>query len=178
MGRNNDFVGLDECMTTLIISEVDTLQSSADSVVRFFSSKKYVGVYVCFNKPQKAVKSHIIKEKIKADKIFFIDCITSFIGKANKEEGVLHICSPADLTGLQSAIHEFIKSVPHAKYVFIDALAVALIYNKEETILKFVKSLLETCHERNTRVIVLTPEIHKGELTAHVMDLFDRVIRV
>jgi hypothetical protein len=178
MERNEDFAGLDDYMTTLIISDANTLQSSTDTAVRYFSSKKYVGVYVCFNKPQKAVKAHLLKEKIKTDKIFFIDCITSFIGKANKEDGVLHICSPADLTGLQIAVREFIKSVPEPKYVFIDALAVALIYNKEEIILTFVKSLLETCFENKTRIVVLTPDIQKGELTAHITSLFDKVIRV
>ena len=167
---------LEKSNTSLVISDVEKIQLVANTIIK--SYKNHIGVYVCLNRPQKAVKQILEKEKIKTDKVFFVDCITSHVGEPNKSEGVLHICSPADLSGLTIAVREFVKSVKGKKYILVDALAVLLIYNKEEVAIKFVKSLVELAHKYETKLIMLTQEINKGEFISTIIPFFDKIIRI
>ena len=178
MDIETEIQDIEKYSTILVVSSAEKLQLAVNTIIKLFSRKKLVGVYVCLNRPYKAAKTLLEKEKIRLDKVFFIDCITSHIGQPDKSEGVLHICSPAELTGLTTAISSFIKTVEGKKYIFLDALTTLLIYNKEDVVLAFMKSLLGFATESNTQLIVLTPEISRGEFSSKIIPLFNKVVHI
>jgi len=178
MKIEKELLDLDKCNIGLVISHIEKLQLVANNIIKFFIKKKYVGVYICLNRPQKAVKALLAKEKIKTDKVFFIDCITSSIGKPDKAEGVLHICSPSDLRSVSLAISEFVKSVKEKKYILIDTIATLLIYNKENVVFDFIKATVEFARKSKTPLIVTTPYIKNRDIISRITPFFDKVFNI
>lgn len=164
--------------SALIITPVEKIQGATNSVIKSFLNSNTTGVYVCFNRPHKAVKSLIEKDGINTEKIFFIDCIATGLGEAEKSDNVLHIQSPADLTGLSIAINEFIEKIPDNKFLIIDALTTLLIYNREDIVIKFVKSISEQSMKSSLKTVILTPEPRGGDLINKISLFFDKIIKV
>ena len=176
MDIKKEFRDLEKYNTILVISDIEKLQLVANTIVTLF--KKRVGAYICLNRPQKAVKELLLKEKVKTDNVFFIDCITSSVGKPNKADGVLNICSPADLHNLSLAISTFVKSIKDKKYILIDAIATLLIYNKENVVFDFIKATVDFARKSKTPLIVTTPNIENREIVSRITPFFDKVIKI
>ncbi|MBW2984319.1 hypothetical protein KY361_04345 [Candidatus Woesearchaeota archaeon] len=176
MNIEKTLLDLDGQNSILIATKIENLQSTANKIVKFFTKSKLPGVYVTFNKPYAGIKRILEKEKISTKKIFFIDCITSSIASAEKEENVLHIQHPSDLTGLSIAITEFTESIKNDKYLIIDALATLLIYNKEDLVVKFIKSVTEESAKTGLKTVVLTPETKTGDLLNKIALFFDKMV--
>ncbi len=171
--------GLDgKSYSVLAVSPPDRLQEAADGMIGEYTKAGIAGVYVCFNKPQKAVKELLEKRGVDTSKVFFIDCITASLGEAENEKNVIHIQSPSDLTSLSIAINEFLEKVPGEKFLLIDALATLLIYNTEALVIKFVKSMVEETSRYGLKTVMLTPEARGGDLVNRISLYFDKVLRV
>lgn len=168
---------LGDTYSGLVITPIENLQKNATRIVKNFTKSDIPGIYVCLNRPYKTVKKYLEKKGLKTDKIFFIDCITSSLDKAEESENVLHIQSPSDLTGLNIAISEFSEKIPGKKFLLIDALASLLIYNTENLVVKFVKLILEDVPESGLKAVMLTPATKGGELINKVSLFFDKVIK-
>ena len=160
--------------TLFIIPNINKIHRIATSIVKLFVKKKYVGIYVCLNKPCKIVKNILKENKVDTNRLFFIDCITPYI--TNHCDNV-YVCLPNDLSRLSIVIHEFVNSIKEKKYIIIDALAVLLIYNQEKLVIKFVNSLIELAKKSKTKLIVLTQDIKKGNILDKIVPSFDEVLR-
>ncbi|HJX50334.1 hypothetical protein A3K73_05585 [Candidatus Pacearchaeota archaeon RBG_13_36_9] len=152
----------------LIITPVEKLQKKINKIVS--SMQNCTGIYVSLNKTQKSIEETLKKNKIKTEKIFFIDCVTS---EKQKEE-VLHI-SPRDLEKLSYAISSFIKEIKGEKFLIIDALSTLLIYNDENKVAAFVKEIADYASENNARVIAFSPSTKGEELLNKIFNFFDKV---
>lgn len=161
--------------SVLTIVPVEKLQKNINKTIKGLTAKGIPGVYVCFNRPQRAANASLEKEGIDTGRVFFIDCIATSLGNSSgKAENTVHVQSPADLTSLRIAIDEFIEKIPGRKFLVVDALATLLIYNSEELVLKFVKSLMEMAR-KDIEIFVLTPDTKGGELINKVSLFFDEV---
>ncbi|MEA3515166.1 MAG: ATPase domain-containing protein [Nanoarchaeota archaeon] len=170
--------GITEKINSLVITDVENIQSTSNSVLKQFSKKSVPGAYVCLNRPQHAVKNILRKENIDFKNILFIDCISSALISVAEEENVTHISNPADLTGLSIAISEFIKSVNHDKFIMIDALGTLLIYNHEEIVLKFIRCVLEECSETDCTAIMITPKTEDSSWINRIIPFFDNIVHL
>lgn len=153
----------------LVITSVESLQGEINNTLKGLNDS--IGIYVSLNKTQKSIESIFKEKKIKTDKIFFIDCVTS---EKTKEE-VLHI-SPNDLEKLLYSINTFINDIEGEKYLMIDALSTLLIYNTENAVAAFIKELTEKSSE-NLRIIAFSPKTKGEELLQKIFNFFDEVIR-
>lgn len=163
--------------SALAISSVEKVQSSVYDIISLFVREDIPGVFMCLNKPHSSVKQNLDERKINTDKIFFIDCITRALGEKKEGENVLHVQSPADLTGLSIAVTEFLQKIPGSKFMIIDALTTFLIYNQENLVVKFVKSITEQSSKFGVKTVILTPEPRGGNMINKISLFFDKIIR-
>ncbi len=170
--------GITEKINTLIITDVENIQSTSNGVLKQFSKKSVSGAYVCLNRPQHAVKNILQEENIDFKNILFIDCISTSLTNVAEEENVTHISTPADLTGLSISISEFINDVSHDKFVMIDALGTLLIYNHEEIVLKFIRCVLEECSETGCAAIMITPKTEDSSWINKIIPFFDNIVHL
>jgi len=154
----------------LIITSVEDLQDEINKQVKDRSA--YPGIYISLNKTQKSSEENLIKNNIKTDKIFFIDCVTA----EKTKEDVLHIL-PNDLDKLSFAINTFVKDIKGKKYLVIDALSTLLIYNSENKVAAFVKKITEYTSNNDVEVIAFSPKTKGEELLNKIFNFFDKVIK-
>jgi archaellum biogenesis ATPase FlaH len=152
----------------LIITSVENLQQE---IVRTIASLNTLpGIYVSLNKTQKSSEEILLKNNIKTNKLFFIDCVTS----ENTREDVMHIL-PSNLDKLSYSINRFIKEIKGEKFLIIDALSTLLIYNNENKVAAFIKEITEYASDNNVKVIALSPKTKGEELLNKIFNFFDKV---
>ncbi len=151
----------------LIIAPIEKLEKKKIEIVK---NNKKPGIYVSLNKSVRGLKKLFDKNKIKYDKIFFIDCVSS-----KKENPETLIIFPDQINNLEYAIKTFIDEIKGEKILIIDALSTLLIYNRENEVAKFIKEIINYPNGNQTEIIALTPKIKGEELLNKIFDFFDRV---
>jgi hypothetical protein len=152
----------------LVITSVEDLQKSINSVVRSLNDRP--GIYVTLNKTQKSTEALLSSERIKTNRIFFIDCVTS----EKTRDDVLHI-APDQLDLLNSAIQEFLMDLKGPKYLIIDALSTLLIYNSSDKVAKFVKDITTSASENNVDFVAFSPKTKGEDFLNKIYNFFDSV---
>lgn len=152
----------------LEITSVEKLQNRINSTVKSIGDDSTI--YVSLNKTQKSVEQILKTQGIDTSKIFFIDCITS----ERTRDDVMHI-PPTDLEKLRFAIDSFIKEIPGKKFLIIDALSTLLIYNSENKVAAFIKSVTEFACKNDIHVIAFSPKTKGEELLGKIFNFFDKV---
>ncbi len=101
------------------------------------------GVYVTLNKPFESIEKLLTNKKINTDAIVFIDAVTKIAGGVlEKTERCLYIGNPENLSDISMAMDQAISAVPgDKKFMFFDSLDTLLIYNKPQTVAKFIHFL-------------------------------------
>jgi len=136
-------------------------------------------IYVALIKPSVSILSGLHRNKIKTDKLFFIDCTTeSASGVVERKENILFIKEPTDLTSIGIAVSQFLETIPGEKYLIIDALRILMIYHNMNVILKFIRSILEEASRRQAKVIILATKSKDTKLINKVSQFFEKVIEV
>jgi len=170
--------GITEKINSLVITDVENIQNTSNGVLKQFSEKDIPGAYICLNRPQHTVKNILKKENIDFKNILFIDCISSSLATVAHENNVMHLSNPADLTGLSIAISEFINEISSDKFIMIDALGTLLIYNHEEIVLKFIRSVLEECSQKGCAAIMITPKTADSFWINKIIPFFDNIVHL
>lgn len=161
--------------SVLVVSPIDELQDNISTVCKQLVAGGGPLLYISLNKPHKVVKEVLENTGISTKKIFFVDIIAKSLGQETKEENVIHVENPADLTSLQIAITEFLEKIDKDKAILIDALATLLIYNTEEMTIKFSKEILEK--SREFRTVVFTPDAKGTGFIEKIAVFFDGTIK-
>ncbi len=161
--------------SVLVVSPIDELQDNINTVCKQLVASGGSLLYISLNKPHTAVKEALEAAGVATEKIFFVDIIAKSLGQETKEENVIHVENPADLTSLQIAITEFLEKIDKDKSILIDALATLLIYNTEEMTIKFSKEILEK--SRDSRTVVFTPDAKGTGFIEKIAVFFDDMIK-
>jgi len=162
--------------SVLIISPIESLQKNINQACGHLVKTGKPVLYVSLNKPHDTVKAALEKQGIATQKIFFVDCLAQPSGKPPRDDNVIHVESPADLTSLEIAIAEFLEKIQGEKSVLVDALATLLIYNSEELTIKFTKSILEK--SQDSRTVIFTPSAKGTGFVEKIGVFFDQSIKV
>ncbi len=165
---------LDSNGSLLVIEKEGSTQKDLGKIVKLLSSKPVI--YISLVKPFKSILDALKKEHIKTEKVFFIDAVTELSGDGKREENVLFIQSPADLTGIGISISQFLKTIPGEKYVLIDSLKVLAIYNSENVILRFVQSIVGVVSKNNAKLLAITTDGKGNQLIKDTGQFFDKVM--
>jgi len=155
----------------LVILPVESLQKEVNKAIKELENN--IGIYVSLNKTQKSIEETLKKEKIKTDKIFFIDCVTN----EKVKEDVPHI-SPSDLEKLTFSIEEFVGDIEGEKYLILDALSTLLIYNNENKVAAFLQKITQLAQKGNLKVIAFSPKTKGEELLNKIFNFFDKVKKI
>ena len=104
------------------------------------NKKKANGSYVSISKPSNHIISQLNMKNISTDNLHFIDCITKSLGgQATKSDRHVFIDSPAHLTELSLALHEYFKANQNKnRFLYIDSVSTLCIHNHQENVLKFI----------------------------------------
>jgi len=123
--------------------------------------------YVSLNKPYKTVKENLLSNNIDIKNILFIDTISKGDSKNEEEKNVIFTSSGNSLTELNIVINEALE-VGKMKNLFFDSLSTLLIYEKPQTVSKFIHSLTAKLRDLNVNAIFislkdeLNPELLKN----------------
>jgi KaiC/GvpD/RAD55 family RecA-like ATPase len=99
------------------------------------------------------------KNNINTDKLFFIDCITKTLGLEREEKKCLFLENPQNLTNIAIAIDEIMSAIPAKnKSLFVDPMSTLLIYNRVETVSKFLHVLTGKIRVLNLNGVLLSAE--------------------
>ena len=115
-------------------------------------------IYVTTNKPYSHLINLFKEEKLDADKIFFIDCISEQVGAKQETSHCLFLGSPQQITGLSLAINKAVDLMSNETLVFFDSLSTLLVYNNEQVVGKFTNFLINKLRTKNVSTIMLTLE--------------------
>jgi len=141
-------------------------------MVRFIGKcfKTMPGLVVSVNIPASALQKQFQSAGISTNKIFFID-FASGTPSIAREDNVLHLSRPSDLTSLSIAISQFLEAIEGKKFLIIDTINTFLIYNTPNILASFVHSLSEKAHKHELKLCVFaTPE---NELLNKIAPFFD-----
>lgn len=129
------------------------------SIIKNEVGKKNI-VYLTTNKPYDFLTNTLKKKNVPADKIFFIDCISKYVGKkiTKEPENCVFLESPEDLTTMSISITESVKNLNSPKLLFLDSLSILLIYNDAKTLGKFSNFIMNKMRELDVDTVLLALE--------------------
>jgi hypothetical protein len=152
---------------------------------------KFSGIYITTGRPYSVISENLKNAGIDVGKVFFIDCVTRMylapkgivLGKPGMEmtQECLYLASPANLTELGIALSQAVIGIkePKNKFIFVDSLSMLLIYNDENTVIKFVHFLTTKVKLFGLIGIIMVMEKGtKGDLLATMHELCDVVVEV
>lgn len=134
--------------------------------------KSTPGLVVSVNIPAKSLEQQFKSAGIPTSQIFFIDFASGQPSMA-REDNILHLSRPSDLTSLSIAITQFLEAVEGKKFMIIDTVNTFLIYNSPNMLASFIHSLSEKAHRHDLKLCVFaTPE---PDLLNKIAPFFDGV---
>ncbi len=166
----------------LIVSSADVYAMAQEIALKVLITKKDMGgVYVTFNRPYSTLKVSIEGMGLDVSRLFFIDLITeSAGGSAQRGAGdkCFYVSSPKNLTELSILMEQAMLRLPRDKrFVFIDSISTMLIYNDQDTVLRFIHSLTGKMRLLGiTGIIFLLEKESDEKFKAQVAQFCDRVI--
>lgn len=144
--------------TGLVLMESDKYNLVRGGVMRWlFEVKKIPGVYITTNSAFKELKNTLTDNKIDYSKARFIDSISRM---SNIKEVETKICeyvdAPTALTEIMLALEKEASSLKgDKKFLVLDSVSTLLVYNDEESIKKFVHSLIGKTKELEMMCILI-----------------------
>lgn len=148
----------------------------------FLNTKKAFCVYVTVAKPYQTMLNILEKNKIKTDKIFFIDCITPVsAGGGMQRVGNCVFCQPQSLTNISITLTAALQSLPKEseRVLVLDTISTLMLYNEAGTVTRFVHSLTGKMRQWGVKSIILTLEEETDKKVLSQLSQFvDKVIEV
>ena len=165
-----------------IVMPSDRYEEANMRLLRFLvNTKKSKGSYVTVSKPYNHTISLLKNMDINTDNIHFIDCLTKSLGsKATNTKNCVFIKSPAHLTELGIALHDyFVSSGEKNRFLYIDSISSLLIHNSMNTVLKFVHYVTGKMRIFGFNGMLLSLHEEKDKkLVSHLSQFCDKVIHL
>jgi len=138
------------------------------------------GVYVTLNKPYKSMKD-ALQNLIDMRMIIFIDVITKPTGgKMIDLDNCLYLDNIHNLSDLGIAIDRALEAIPgENKFLLFDSLTTLEIYNKTDTVLKFIYFLSGKIRSKSINGIFLSLKRQTDDdITSHLSMFCDHVVHL
>ena len=139
-------------LSVLVISNNTYMKKIGDIAKHLGKNYKAI-CYVSLNKMYDALDSSLKKQKIDTSRFLYIDGVTKSVKKnVGKEKNCIYISTPQALTELSIAINKVIGSGQFDALLF-DSLSTLLIYNKAESVCKFIHTFTNKVRAQNMTAI-------------------------
>ncbi len=172
--NNKKMVDLENYESVLIVEEVEFLRVTVNDILKALQDKPVI--YINLTTTYNSVVSNLKKDGLKINNILFIDCLTQLAGgNVCNPENVLFIKESNDLTSLEIAISQFFESVPSEKWLVFYGFNILKIYNKEDIILRFIKSIFENASANNAKLVILSTHVKNDSLIKNMAHFFEKV---
>lgn len=165
----------------LAIIKVQEYSATNIELIKYFAKKGVPGVFVSINKPLEDLAMDFPKEYLETNKVSFIDCISRSSGAQEiKCTGFSYIDAPNDLVELTVAMEKAMEKLDGVEnFVAIDSISTLLIYNKPETVEKFVHSIAGKMRVWKAKGILIMVESTETRAVAETLGQFcDKVIKI
>ncbi|RLI88207.1 MAG: hypothetical protein DRO76_01035 [Candidatus Altiarchaeales archaeon] len=136
---NEGLKKLPEGHITMILADAENYLTVNIHTLKYLCNiRDMPGIYITVNRPYHSISKILLENKIRIDRLFFIDCITiQAMGEVKREDKCLFV-SPGDLTDLAVSIDQWVEAIPEKdKFLFMDSLSSLLFYNSAGTLAKF-----------------------------------------
>lgn len=148
------------------------------ALLKYFQSQKIPGIFVTVNKPVQDIIKTAKKNNIEIENVKFIDAITLQSGNITTNQQVEYIESPKDLVELITIIEEEIDGMTEKFFLVFDSVSTMLVYNKKQSVEKFIHSLSGKIKSSECQGIIVAVESTEEE-TLHALAQFcDATIKV
>jgi hypothetical protein len=172
---NPNVIELKNYESVLIVEDVKSLRVTVNEILKTLQDNPIM--YLNLTTPYNSLISNLKKDGLNVNNILFIDCITQLAGgNVNNQENVLFIKEPNDLTSLEIAISEFFESIPSEKWLVFYGFNILKIYNKEDIILRFIKSIFENASASNAKLVILSTQVKNDTLIKNMAHFFEKVV--
>lgn len=122
-------------------------------IAKHFSTTHKATCYVSLNKLFNSLNTSLKEAKIKQDRFLFIDAITKSANpNAKAADNCLFVSSSSALTEMSISIGKCLGTGKFDGFLF-DSLSTLLIYNKGETVCKFVHDLINKIKKSGTTAV-------------------------
>ena len=159
----------------LVVEDAKSLRVTVNHILK--SLQENPVIYINLINTYNSLISNLKKDEIKTDNIFFIDCITQLAGgDVSEQENVLFIRGAPDLTSLEIAISQLFERIPGEKWLVLYAMRILKIYNKEDTVLRFIQSILGNASRNNAKIVVLSTKLKDARLIKKAAQFFEKVV--
>jgi archaellum biogenesis ATPase FlaH len=144
------------------------------------------GVYVTVNTPFKRLVMELKEWGVPVERLFFVDAVSKIDQEWREGKQVIFLNSPHDLPNLTAGIAEALylnsprkKFAGKQNFVLLHSISSLLIYNKVETVQKFLEFLVDLTKGRYLKLFCLF-EQGPGEkkIVPAIYNLFDEVIKL
>ncbi len=149
----------------LLVSKAENIIKNNVKVIKELVKHSDRGIFVTLNQPYMSFKKLLEKNHINFKDIFFIDMITATASLYPKRiENCLFINSPSDLTALGIAVDQALKSMNKGtRFLFIDNLAIFLIYNDKDMVTEFMHYLVSKMRLNNVNGVIMSVQEEIGK---------------
>lgn len=143
-------------------------------------SENSSGVYLTLNRPYTRLSTLLTQNNVDCSKIKFVDAITAVaLPQVKSTHECDYIKGPSDLTEINIRIPENLKKIKGKKFLIVDSVSTLLMYNKGETIVRFLHSLSTTLSALGTDAVFIALEGEDTKGRAEVFSQFcDKIIEV
>ncbi|MFH1256480.1 MAG: hypothetical protein V1494_04250 [Candidatus Diapherotrites archaeon] len=176
----DELEALPEEYTLLVVVTPKSYEVTISSFMDYFlNGKKLFGTYITTNKPFRKIMEKFLREGIKAENLFFIDCVTREATDNSRASGV-KVFSSQNVTEMTVVLDKVVKSKKiGGEFIFLDSVSTLLVYNDEKTVEKFVHAMLERIYFWRTKGVFITVETSSNKQTIENLSLFfDKTIRI
>lgn len=169
----NDFI-------VAVISSPEKYVAVNMAIANYLTNKrKMPGLYITMNKPYSSMVSALKKSGVDTSKLFFIDAISGVIGaKESGADNCVMLRSPSSLTELGIAISK-VCSVEKARFLMMDSLSTLLVYNNQNSTVKFVHYVATRLRKCAWPGVIFSLEKDiQGSVLESISQFCDKIIRI
>ena len=144
-------------------------------LVKFFTGKDLLGLYVTVNKLCKSLEKQFIANGIE-DQIFYIDTETE-ISKEKHSKRCLFNVYANDLTALSININKSLQKHRGIKFVVFDSLSSLLVHNSSHKALEFINFVIKTIKNLGMfGILIILKDKKSNEVIPQITLICDKII--
>lgn len=163
----------------LVIIESEHYSAVQNGLLGLLQKRFQSGVFVSVNKAlAQLVENETELQKMK--NIAFIDLVSEGAGTEKLEaKNAVYLESPQNLLELAVQVEQRLQSLPAERFVVVDSVSTLLLYNKPDTLEKFVHTLAGKIRAKNAVGIFLTVRLRENKDILQVLSQFcDHTIEI
>jgi KaiC/GvpD/RAD55 family RecA-like ATPase len=162
-----------------ITSETKYSSTNRDILRKYINRDGNYCVYVTVNKAYTTLVKYLETNKIRTDRILFIDAITP-VSSETRSGNAIFVGNPKALTSISLTLSYAMKGLPEGKrLLFLDSISTLMIYNDLRTLSKFSNFIINKMREWNFAGVIISIEKEKSdEISKYLSQIVDRVVEL